>query len=61
MNDSNCPKRRNCLSKLRDLSYQEVYLRFALCFGAEKIPTDCYGQTNKKERRPSGFIKKLIG
>ena len=30
-------------------------------FGAEKFPTDCYGEINRYERRPSGFMKKMNG
>ena len=29
--------------------------------GAEKFPTDCFGQINRYERRPSGFMKKMNG
>ena len=29
--------------------------------GAGKFPTDCYGQINRSERTPSGFIQKVNG
>ena len=28
---------------------------------AEKFPTDCYGEINRYEWRPSGFMKKMNG
>ena len=28
---------------------------------AENFPTDCYGEINKYEWRPSGFMKKMNG
>ena len=30
-------------------------------FGAENFPTDCYGEKNRYEWRPSGFMKKMNG
>ena len=30
-------------------------------FGAENFPTDCYGEKNRYERRPLGFMKKMNG
>ena len=29
--------------------------------GSEKFPTDCYGEINRYEWRPSGFMKKMNG
>ena len=30
-------------------------------FGAKNFPTDCYGEKNRYERRPLGFMKKMNG
>ena len=30
-------------------------------FGAENFPTDCYGEKNRYEWRPSGYMKKMNG
>ena len=40
----------------------EIWLeKVARKSGSKKFPTDCFGQINRYERRPSGFMKKMNG
>ena len=52
---------KQCEKRCEEVKRCENGLKNGTKNDAEKFPTDCFQQINRKEWRPSGFMKKMNG